>query len=114
MPNRPYPPSTKENSSALSSRLQRTMEPSAFIKRRDSTVEAIGGQLCCQPWQLTLMEPPTLKLLFDCMMATEQPRESRYGMISDQRAPAPTRKIRLPESSSIWLKGSMLSTMPSG
>jgi hypothetical protein len=62
---------------AFSERLHRTTDPSASINLNDSTVEAIGGRSYCQPWQFTLIDPPTEKELFDCMTATDMPRASR-------------------------------------
>ena len=35
-------------------------------------MEAMGGRLGCQPWQLTLREPPMVKELLACMTATER------------------------------------------
>src|SRR6202011_5592314 len=66
-PKSPYPPNASEKSSLFSERLQRTTDPSDFISRKDSTVDAIGGRPYCQPWQFTLSDPPTVKELSDCI-----------------------------------------------
>ena len=68
---------TNANSSAFSVREQVTTVPSVSISRNARTVVPNGpyrtGQLCA----LTLSVPPTLKSLFDCITATENPSGSR-------------------------------------
>lgn len=73
----------------------------------------MGGFLHCHPWQLTLIDPPTEKSLFDCITATDRPCRFRTSSTSNHRAPAPTRTIPSAPSNRTWRKGSMSMTMPS-
>src|SRR5258708_5615495 len=114
IPNKPYPPRASEKSCLFSPRLHRTIVPSAFMRRNESTVEAMGGRPYCQPWQLTLSDPPTENELSDCITSIERPRLSRYGMISDHWDPACTWRMFFPSSSSMRLNGNMLIVIPPG
>ena len=75
-------------------------------------MEAIGGRPYCHPWQFTLRDPPTEKLLLDCITPTDSPCGSRKARICAQVAPALARRMRPPSRSVRCWKGRMSTTTP--